>query len=225
MFSTAIAFRKLRLHKEACWKNLKHATTKQFGETLQLELGVKPLMILEFLFFWPWTRAIKYTIFDQPKRKCLKRNKNITEKGSSPETLSALSTFMLGATSKEYRQQSGVRSWFEQQTQKMMKPTKLPRSPIKQDTVFFTLFGTEKGCQGSLRDCELKVLKIVLSSILFLMIQEKIPAGTWVLILAVRKYLLLTESRLKKAQKPEHQWWSLVSSWRPLSKIQKCRIL
>ncbi|RVW34897.1 hypothetical protein CK203_036569 [Vitis vinifera] len=31
---------------------------------------------------------------------------------------------------------------------------------------------------------------------------EKIAAGTCILILAVRKYLLLIESRLKKAQKP-----------------------
>ncbi|KAJ9682026.1 hypothetical protein PVL29_018086 [Vitis rotundifolia] len=44
--------------------------------------------------------AIQYTVFDQLKQRHLKRNQNITEKGSSPEALSALSAFMLGAISK-----------------------------------------------------------------------------------------------------------------------------
>ncbi|RVW48776.1 hypothetical protein CK203_076084 [Vitis vinifera] len=46
-------------------------------------------------------------IFDQLKQRCLKRNQNVTEKGSSPETLSALSIFMFRCDVKEYRQQSG----------------------------------------------------------------------------------------------------------------------
>ncbi|KAL6323877.1 hypothetical protein AAG906_005874 [Vitis piasezkii] len=44
--------------------------------------------------------TIQYTKFDQLKRRRLERNKNITEKSSSTETLSAISVFMLGAMSK-----------------------------------------------------------------------------------------------------------------------------
>ena len=110
--------------QEACWKYLKHTTAKQSGKTWQLKLGVNPLMVLEFLFFWPWTPAIKYTVFDQLKQRCLKRNQNVTEKGSSPETLSALSIFMLGVMSKSivsnlvwgHDSSSRLKWWWSQQS-------------------------------------------------------------------------------------------------------------
>ena len=59
-----------------------------------------------------------------------------------------------------------------------------------------------EGVPGFFKGLQAQILKTVLSSALLLMIKEKIAAGTWVLILAARKYLLLTGSRLKSAQKP-----------------------
>jgi hypothetical protein len=42
-------------------------------------------------------------------------------------------------------------------------------------------------------------LKTVLSSAFLLMIKEKIAATSWVLILAIRRYLFLTRGKLKGA--------------------------
>lgn len=59
-----------------------------------------------------------------------------------------------------------------------------------------------EGIPGFFKGLQAQILKTVLSSALLLMIKEKISAGTWVLILAASKYLLLTGSRPRINQKP-----------------------
>ena len=80
------------------WQNLTAGTCGEAfdGPGISLLLTINPV--------------IQYTTFDQLKRRRLQRNHNITEKGSSLETLSVLSDFMLGAISKSIFQQSSVRS-------------------------------------------------------------------------------------------------------------------
>jgi hypothetical protein len=54
------------------------------------------------------------------------------------------------------------------------------------------LLGFFKGLHG-------QILKTVLSSALLLMIKEKITKTTWVLMLALKRYLFITHTRLKKS--------------------------
>lgn len=54
-----------------------------------------------------------------------------------------------------------------------------------------------EGVFGFFKGLQAQILKTVLSSALLLMIKEKIAATTWVLILAVRSYLVVTQGRLK----------------------------
>lgn len=67
-----------------------------------------------------------------------------------------------------------------------------------------TLYGVvyaiwrKEGVLGFFKGLQAQILKTVLSSALLLMIKEKITATTWVLILAIQRYLLLTP-RLKSA--------------------------
>ncbi|RVW82169.1 Peroxisomal adenine nucleotide carrier 1 [Vitis vinifera] len=77
-----------------------HSTTKKIWQNLTAGNWNEASDGLGISLLLTTNPAIQYTAFDQLKRRRLKRNHNITEKGSSLETLSALSAFMLGAMSK-----------------------------------------------------------------------------------------------------------------------------
>lgn len=57
----------------------------------------------------------------------------------------------------------------------------------------------KEGILGFFKGLQAQILKTVLSSALLLMIKEKITSTTWVLILAIRRYLLLTRPKLKSS--------------------------
>ena len=60
-----------------------------------------------------------------------------------------------------------------------------------------------EGVLGFFKGLQAQILKTVLASALLLMIKEKIAAGTWVLVLAASKYLLLNNgSTPRSVQKP-----------------------
>lgn len=61
-----------------------------------------------------------------------------------------------------------------------------------------TIWKTE-GLLGFYKGLQAQILKTVLSSALLLMIKEKITKTTWVLMLALRKLLFITNPRLKSA--------------------------
>lgn len=71
----------------------------------------------------------------------------------------------------------------------------------KQKTVSGALYTIWKreGLLGFYKGIEAQILKTVLSSALLLMIKEKISKSTWVLLLALRRYLFMTQTRLKSA--------------------------
>lgn len=74
------------------------------------------------------------------------------------------------------------------------------KSKIKSSkTVSGVIYGIWKreGILGYFKGLHAQILKTVLSSALLLMIKEKISATTWVLILAIRRYLLLPRGRVK----------------------------
>lgn len=73
-----------------------------------------------------------------------------------------------------------------------------PKSRKTLSGVIYAIWKRE-GVLGFFKGLQAQILKTVLSSALLLMIKEKISATTWVLILAIRRYLLLTRGRLKSA--------------------------
>ena len=74
-----------------------------------------------------------------------------------------------------------------------------PRARKTLPGVAHAIFKRE-GILGFFKGLHAQILKTVLSSALLLMIKEKLTRTTWVLILAIRRYLLLTRGRLKSAR-------------------------
>lgn len=56
-----------------------------------------------------------------------------------------------------------------------------------------------EGPLGFFKGLQAQILKTVLSAALHLMIKEKITKTTWVLLLALRKFVFINRSRLKSA--------------------------
>ncbi|KAJ6928795.1 peroxisomal adenine nucleotide carrier 1-like [Populus alba x Populus x berolinensis] len=148
--------------------------------------------------------AIQYTVFDQLKQKLLMRNKNGAEK--TAVTLSAFSAFVLGALSKSiatFLTYPAIRCKVviqaadtdDDETKKAQRKSK--------KTIFAVICAIweREGIFGFFKGLHAQILKTVLSSALLLMIKEKIAATTWVLILAIRRYLFLTRGRLKKTSR------------------------
>ncbi|XP_062144061.1 peroxisomal adenine nucleotide carrier 1-like [Alnus glutinosa] len=148
--------------------------------------------------------AIQYTVFDQLKQRLLKGNRDKAGNSSSSEALSAFSAFLLGAISKSiatFMTYPAIRCKVMIQaadsnddgTKKAVR-----KSQKTLPGVVYAIWRSE-GVPGFFKGFHAQILKTVLSSALLLMIKEKISAATWVLILATRRYLLLTRSRLKSA--------------------------
>ncbi|MBA0561485.1 hypothetical protein Golob_018307, partial [Gossypium lobatum] len=117
--------------------------------------------------------AIQFTVFDQLKQRLLKQKLKEADHDSSPVVLSAFTAFLVGAISKSVA-------------------TILTYPAISN-------IWKKEGIPGFFKGIEAQITKTVLSSALLLMIKEKISATTWVLILAIQRYLLLTRGKLKKA--------------------------
>ncbi|XP_041026789.1 peroxisomal adenine nucleotide carrier 1-like [Juglans microcarpa x Juglans regia] len=174
------------------WKSLSEGT---WGEAFD-GIGISLLLTSN--------PSIQYTVFDQLKQRLLKgKPSQKTGTESSPEALSAFSAFMLGAVSKcvatcltypairckvmiqaAESDEDGGNQEAEQKTQK---------------TVSGALYAIWKreGLLGFFKGLNAQILKTVLSSALLLMIKEKITKTTWVLMLALKRYLFVTRPRLK----------------------------
>lgn len=57
----------------------------------------------------------------------------------------------------------------------------------------------KEGLLGFFKGLQAQMLKTVLSSALLLMIKEKITKSTWVLMIALRRFMLVTKPRLKSS--------------------------
>ncbi|KAF5746745.1 peroxisomal adenine nucleotide carrier 1-like [Tripterygium wilfordii] len=148
--------------------------------------------------------AIQYTVFDQLKQRLLNEKQTKRDKGSSPEALSAFSAFMLGALAKSIATiltypaiRCKVMIQAADSTDDDTKKAR-PKSRKTVPGVIYAIWGKE-GLMGFFKGLHAQILKTVLSSALLLMIKEKIAATTWVLILAIRRYLLLTRVRVKSS--------------------------
>lgn len=72
--------------------------------------------------------------------------------------------------------------------------------PKSKKTVSGALYAIwrREGLLGFFKGLQAQILKTVLSSALLLMIKEKITKTTWVLLLALRRFLFVSRSRLKR---------------------------
>ncbi|XWS57548.1 hypothetical protein CRYUN_Cryun09bG0183900 [Craigia yunnanensis] len=150
--------------------------------------------------------AIQYTVFDQLKQRLLKQKLKEADHGSSPVVLSAFTAFLLGAISKSIatfltypaiRCKVMIQAADPDDDDDRTKRAR-PKSCKTVSGVVCAIWRRE-GILGFFKGLEAQIMKTVLSSALLLMIKEKITATTWVLILAIRRYLLLTRGRLKSA--------------------------
>ncbi|XWS54018.1 hypothetical protein CRYUN_Cryun10bG0052000 [Craigia yunnanensis] len=150
--------------------------------------------------------SIQYTAFDQLKQRLLKRQlKEKTGIEASPEALSAFSAFVLGAVSKcvaTFLTYPAIRCKVMIQAAESDDNDETKEAQSKnQKTVSGALYSIWKreGLLGFYKGIEAQILKTVLSSALLLMIKEKISKTTWALMLALRRYLFMTRTRLKTA--------------------------
>ncbi|KAF5465662.1 hypothetical protein F2P56_015645 [Juglans regia] len=177
------------------WKSLSEGTWSEAFDGIGISL---------LLTSNPSIQVLEYTVFDQLKQRLLKgKPSQKTGTESSPEALSAFSAFTLGAVSKcvatcltypairckvmiqaAESDEDGGNQEAEQKTLK---------------TVSGALYAIWKreGLLGFFKGLNAQILKTVLSSALLLMIKEKITKTTWVLMLALRRYLFVTRPRLK----------------------------
>ncbi|ONK63689.1 uncharacterized protein A4U43_C07F17870 [Asparagus officinalis] len=152
--------------------------------------------------------AIQYTVFDQLKQRLLNRQNNSNELGSkgSSVALSAFSAFALGAVSKSVatvltypaiRCKVMIQAADHDEESKESKNAK-PKPPKTVLGAVSAIWGKE-GIPGFFKGLQAQILKTVLSSALLLMIKEKISKFTWIAILALRRYLLVSPRRVKSA--------------------------
>lgn len=149
--------------------------------------------------------SIQYTVFDQLKNRLLKgRLTKKIDSESSPKALYASTAFLLGALSKTIATcltYPAIRCKVVIQaaeTEEEKRPENKRKARKTVSRVFYNIWKYE-GIPGFFKGLEAQILKTVLSSALLLMIKEKITKSTWVIMLALRRYLLTTRTRLKSA--------------------------
>ncbi|CAN1784000.1 Peroxisomal adenine nucleotide carrier 1 [Linum perenne] len=139
--------------------------------------------------------AFELIIEKQLKQKLLK--------GDQAETLSAFTAFLLGALSKSiatFLTYPAIRCSYTDEVDHDDKSKKKPkRRPTKTLPGVVASVWRQEGISGFFKGLKAQILKTVLSSALLLMIKEKISATTWVLLLAIRRSLLVSNGRLKNA--------------------------
>uniref|UniRef100_A0A2P2IWL5 Peroxisomal adenine nucleotide carrier 1-like isoform X1 n=1 Tax=Rhizophora mucronata TaxID=61149 RepID=A0A2P2IWL5_RHIMU len=148
--------------------------------------------------------SIQYTVFDQLKQRLLQGQ--LSKRSSTeafPEALSAFSAFILGAVSKcvatcitypaiRCKVMLQAAESDENEVEKVQLKTKTTISDA------LHAIWRREGTLGFFKGLKAQILKTVLSSAMLLMIKEKITKTTWVLMLALRRYLFLTRPRIKR---------------------------
>ncbi|KAL6581779.1 NAD(+) salvage pathway protein [Orobanche minor] len=149
--------------------------------------------------------SIQYTVFDQLKSRMLKGNMR-KQKGdvSSQEALSAFSAFVLGAVSKciaTCLTYPAIRCKVMIQAAKSDENEEGKTKSQSRKTVTGTVYSIweKEGISGFFKGLQAQMLKTVLTSALLLMIKEKITKTTWVLMIALRRFMLTTRPKIKSS--------------------------
>ncbi|KAL8047875.1 hypothetical protein ABFX02_07G028500 [Erythranthe guttata] len=149
--------------------------------------------------------SIQYTVFDQLKLRMLKGNtRKETDDASAREALSAFSAFVLGAVSKciaTCLTYPAIRCKVMIQSAKSDENDEGKTRPPSRRTVSGTVYSVweNEGISGFFKGLQAQMLKTVLTSALLLMIKEKIAKTTWVLMIALRRFLLTTRPKIKSS--------------------------
>ncbi|KAL7144667.1 hypothetical protein ABFS83_07G028200 [Erythranthe nasuta] len=149
--------------------------------------------------------SIQYTVFDQLKLRMLKGNiRKETDDASPREALSAFSAFVLGAVSKciaTCLTYPAIRCKVMIQSAKSDENDDVKTQPRSRRTVSGTVYSVweNEGISGFFKGLQAQMLKTVLTSALLLMIKEKIAKTTWVLMIALRRFLLTTRPKIKSS--------------------------
>ncbi|EYU41517.1 hypothetical protein ABFS82_07G028400 [Erythranthe guttata] len=149
--------------------------------------------------------SIQYTVFDQLKLRMLKGNiRKETDDASAREALSAFSAFVLGAVSKciaTCLTYPAIRCKVMIQSAKSDENDEGKTRPPSRRTVSGTVSSVweNEGISGFFKGLQAQMLKTVLTSALLLMIKEKIAKTTWVLMIALRRFLLTTRPKIKSS--------------------------
>ncbi|XP_022959385.1 peroxisomal adenine nucleotide carrier 1-like [Cucurbita moschata] len=149
--------------------------------------------------------SIQYTVFDQLKQRLL-RTQLTRASGieSSPEALSAFSAFVLGALSKcvaTILTYPAIRCKVVIQAAESDEERNEDKQHGDKKTVSGALntIWKREGLLGFFKGLQAQILKTVLSSALLLMIKEKVAKTSWIILIALRRYLFVTNTRLKGA--------------------------
>eukprot|EP00249_Psilotum_nudum_P017745 c26470_g1_i1 orf=294-995(+) len=163
--------------------------------------------------------AIQYTVFEQLKVRLIGRQERLQRQGvnksiqkqnftvdSFPVVLSAFSAFMLGALSKTLAtittypairckvmiQASEPEEDKEQKTNSRCQE-KSPKTILDAIRIIWQW----EGASGFYKGLNAQILKTVLAAAVMLMIKEKISRGTWVVMMALRRWSASSTRRLK----------------------------
>lgn len=149
--------------------------------------------------------SIQYTVFDQLKQRLLKEKQSRSRgTGSSPESLSAFSAFVLGAVSKcvaTCTTYPAIRCKVTIQAAESDEDDTKEPWPKAEKTITGAMYAIwrREGLLGFFKGLQAQILKTVLSSALLLMVKEKITKSTWVLMLGLQRYILVNSVKLKNA--------------------------
>ncbi|XAR54638.1 hypothetical protein NMG60_11029867 [Bertholletia excelsa] len=173
------------------WKTLSEGTWSEAFDGLSISLLLTS------------NPSIQYTVFDQLKQRVLQQQLH-NKTASSKAALSAFSAFVLGAVSKcaaTCLTYPAIRCKVTLQAAKSEEDgsnESQSKSPKTIADALCTIWRREGIC-GFYKGLEAQILKTVLSSALLLMVKEKIAKTTWVLILALRRFMFVSVSRLKSS--------------------------
>ncbi|CAI0559867.1 unnamed protein product [Linum tenue] len=150
--------------------------------------------------------AIQYTVFDQLKQRLLKpqlKERSVAA-DASPETLSAFTAFVLGAGAKCIATTftyPAIRCKVMLQAAESDENGTAEVLPKDKRTISgaTSAIWKREGLSGFFKGLLAQHVKTILSSALLLMVKEKITKTTWILILALRKYLFIQHTSIKKA--------------------------
>lgn len=140
--------------------------------------------------------AIQYTAFDQLKERLL------AGKLGNPQSLSALSAFMLGAASKcvaTCLTYPAIRCKVMIQAAESSDDLESESESRKTVSGALHAIWNKEGFLGFFKGLKAQILKTVLSAAFLLMIKEKITKSTWVMFLGIRRFLFLNRSRIKSS--------------------------
>ncbi|KAL2530473.1 Peroxisomal adenine nucleotide carrier 1 [Forsythia ovata] len=148
--------------------------------------------------------SIQYTVFDQLKQRLLKEkmSKN-RDDVSSRAALSAFSAFVLGAVSKciaTCLTYPAIRCKVMIQTAESDEDEEDKAQPDSRKTIPGALraIWKKEGILGFFKGLQAQILKTVLSSALLLMIKEKITKTTWVLLIALKRFMFITKDQVEE---------------------------